>query len=85
MMLNSFPSSYYQFILTYHLNNIDTIFFELHNLLQTIEVGKKKSLSDSVVTSPVMAIQKGKCRKKSLFLNPSGKGKHTLESPVGKR
>ena len=33
IVLNSLPSCYDQFILTYHLNNIETTLAELHNLL----------------------------------------------------
>lgn len=47
IVLNSFPNSYDKFILTYHLNNTKTIWFELHNLLQTSEVGMNKSHSNS--------------------------------------
>ena len=34
MVLNSFPSYYNQFILTYHLNNTETPLMQLHNILQ---------------------------------------------------
>lgn len=39
MVLNSLPSCHDQFILTYHLNNIESTLMYLHGLLQTASRG----------------------------------------------
>lgn len=57
MVLNSLPSSYDKFIVTYHLNNIETTLIELHILLQIVEARMMKSHSNNSMSSPVMVIQ----------------------------
>ncbi|XP_023731943.1 uncharacterized protein LOC111879739 [Lactuca sativa] len=61
IVLNSLPSCYDQFILTYNLNNNDTTFSQLHNLLRIVEAGMKgKSVASSPVVATVLAIVQGK-------------------------
>lgn len=75
IVLNSLPSCYDQFILTYHMNNNETTLSQLHNLLRTAEVGMKGKSIPSTPAAPVLAIGqgKGKKRKESHFVNWKGK------------
>ena len=65
IVLNSFPSCYDQFILTYYLNNNETTLSQFHNLLRTTKVGMKgKSIASTSVIAPVLAIGQGKGKKR---------------------
>ena len=67
IVLNSLPSCYDQLIFTYHLNNSETTLVELHNLLQTAEVGMKgKSIPSTHSSAPVVAIGQGKGKKRKV-------------------
>ena len=48
MVLNYLPPCYDQFILDYHLNNLESTLAQLHNLLRTAESGMKKN---QIITS----------------------------------
>ena len=58
IVLNSLPSCYNQFILTYHLNNNnETTLSQLHNFLRTTEAGMKgKAIASSPASALVLAI-----------------------------
>ena len=56
MVPNSQHISYDQFILTCHLNNTGTTLIEIHNIMQTVEAGMKKSHSNSFATAPIMLV-----------------------------
>ena len=66
IVLNSLPSCYDQFILTYQLNTNETTLPQFHNLLRTNEAGMK---GKSVASTPISALvpdigqRKGKKRK----------------------
>ena len=64
MVLNSLPPTYDQFVLTYHLNNMETALTELHNLLQTIESWMKKNHASNATNAPVLSIVYGKWKKR---------------------
>lgn len=74
MVLKSLTSSYNRFILTYHLNNTETMLIALQNLLQKDEAWMK-SHSNSSASTPVMAIQKSKGKKSKAHLYSKWKGK----------
>ena len=74
MVLNYLPSSYDQFIFTYHSNNTETMLIELHNLLQTAEAGMKKSHSNSSATAPVMVVQQSRGKKRKAPSQSKSKG-----------
>ena len=63
MVLNSLPSCYDQFILAYHLNNIETTLAQLHNLLQIDESGMKGKNSATSTNYPALVIGQGKGSK----------------------
>ena len=65
MVLNSFPSSYDRFILTYYLNISETILIGLLNVLQTVEKGMKKFHFNNVASPLIVAIQQGKGKKRN--------------------
>ena len=64
MVLNSLPSCYDQFILTYHLKNRETTLAQLHNLLQTTKSGLKEMSSTPPINATILAIDKGKWKKR---------------------
>ena len=65
IVLNSLPSSYDQFIMTYHLNNTKQTMAELHNHLQTAEAAVKgKGVAPSPASTVVLAIGQGKGKKR---------------------
>lgn len=64
MVLNSLSPSYDLFILTYHLNNMETTLTQLHNLFQTDVSGTKKNHAPSATSAPVLAIGSGKGQKR---------------------
>ncbi|XP_023734538.1 uncharacterized protein LOC111882400 [Lactuca sativa] len=60
IVLNSLPSSYDQFILTYHLNENETTLSQFHNLLQIVEARMKgKGVASTPIATPVVAIGQG--------------------------
>ena len=65
MVLNSFPPSYDQSILTYQLNNTKTILTQLHNLLQIVESGMKKNHTHSIINAHILAIGSVKWKKRN--------------------
>ena len=76
IVLNSLPSSYDQFILTYHLNNTKTTLAELHNSLLTAEAGMKgKGTSLGSGSTAVLAIGQGKGKKRKGPTKQNWKGK----------
>ena len=76
IVLNSLPSSYDQFILTYHLNNTKTTLAELHNSLLTAEAGMKgKGTSLGSGSTAVLAIGQGKRKKRKGPTKQNWKGK----------
>lgn len=70
MVLNTLPSCHDQFFLTYHLNNTKTKLMQLHNWLQTAEVGMKKSHPTIIANAPVLAIHQGKGKKRKFITQP---------------
>ena len=64
MVLNSLPTSYDQFVLTYHLNNTEMITNQLCNLLKTTESGLKKYQAPTAINALVLAIGSGKVKKR---------------------
>ena len=54
IILNSLPSYYDQFVLTYHL--IKKTLIQLHNLLQIAESGLKKSQVPSAKSASILSI-----------------------------
>ncbi|XP_023763647.1 uncharacterized protein LOC111912145 [Lactuca sativa] len=65
IVLNSLPSCYDQFISTYHLNNSEITLAQLHNLLQTVEARmKRKCIASTPASAPILAIGKGKGKKR---------------------
>ncbi|XP_023755168.1 uncharacterized protein LOC111903647 [Lactuca sativa] len=61
IILNSLPSFFDQFILTYHLNKNETTLAHLHNLVRTNEARMKgKSIASTPASAPVLAIGQGK-------------------------
>ena len=54
IVLNSLPSCYDQFILTYHMNNSETSLSQLHNLLRTAEAGMK---GKSIPSTPAVSAE----------------------------
>lgn len=83
MVLNSFPSCYYQLILTYHLNNTKTTFMQLHNQLQTAKAIIKKYHPTNVAIAHVLAINQGKGKKRKVVAQPKWKGKSHIGDSSG--
>ncbi|KAL7604688.1 hypothetical protein Lser_V15G19941 [Lactuca serriola] len=76
IVLNSLPSCYDQFILTYHLNNNETTLSQFHNLLRIAEAGMKgKSISSTPASAPVLAIGQGNGKKRKGPPKQNCKGK----------
>lgn len=84
IVLNSFPSSYDQFILTYYFYNTETRVIGLHSLFQTVEARMKNSHLNSTENSPVIAFHRGKGKKRKDNSQPKWIGKaHIGESSGG--
>lgn len=83
MVLNAFPSSYAQFIVTYHLNITLITLMELHNLLQPSKAGIKKPHPTTVATTPVLVIHQGKGEKRKAIIQPKWKGKAHIGDYIG--
>jgi hypothetical protein len=81
IVLNSLPSCYDQFILTYHLNNSETTLSQLHNLLRTAETGMKgKSDAPAPANTTVLAIGQGKGKKRKGPPKQNWKGKSHVKT-----
>ena len=84
MVLNSLPSCYDQFILAYHLNNTKTTLAQLHNLLQTDELGMKGKNPTPSSNVPIHIIGKSKGKKKKDTPKANWMGKvHVVSSNNG--
>jgi hypothetical protein len=68
MILQSLPVSYKPFIMTFHMNGMETTMVELHGMLKTVEDSIKKNINH------VMMVQKEKKKRKCSML-PKDKGK----------
>lgn len=85
IVLNSLPSSYDQFIMTYHLNNTQQTLAELHNHLQTAEAAVKgKGIASAPASTAVLAIGQGKGKKRKGPPKQNWKGKSQASSSKNK-
>ena len=81
-MLGSLPSSYDNFIMTYHLNSVDNTLMELYNVLQTTEAGLQ---IDPVNTQDqVLAIRMVVERRGNIPI-PTRKERLQLDLPKGEK
>ncbi|KAL7604569.1 hypothetical protein Lser_V15G14590 [Lactuca serriola] len=89
IVLNSLPTCYDRFILTYHLNNNnETTLSQLHNLLRKAEARMKGKGIASPTSVLVLAIGQGKEKKRKCPPKQNWKGKSQVGSssiePKGK-
>ncbi|KAL7609821.1 uncharacterized protein LOC111881525 [Lactuca sativa] len=73
MILNSLPSFYDHFILSYHLNNTETTLAQLHNLLQIAESETKGKNPTLLVMLLFLPLVKAKGRRERLLPKLTGR------------